>query len=284
MGKERRREQAETFHALHHRGEILVLPNAWDAASAKVFENAGFPAIGTTSGGVAWSLGFPDGERIGRNLLLETVARIVGAVRVPVTVDLERGYGATPAEVCDTVRGIIEAGGVGINIEDGVGATPDTLASPDVLVEKIRAIRDLCAGIDAPLFINARTDVYLHGGIEAAARFEEARRRLQAYAGAGADGVFAPGIYRLDEIARLVREVPLPLNVYAADGVPPAKELDGVGVARVSVGCGPMQATLGLTRRIAAELLATGTWSSFTDGALSYGEANGLFAGTSGRT
>lgn len=270
------RERAEAFHALHRPGEILVLPNAWDAASARVFALAGFPAVATTSAGLAWSHGYPDGERLPRDMLLRAVERIVGAAGIPVSVDLERGFGRSVAEVRETVGALLETGAVGINLEDGPGDGPGRLAEVQVLVEKVAALRELADGARVPLFINARTDLYLLGG-DPGACFEDAVRRLAAYADAGADGLFVPGLADLAEIARLVRAVSRPLNVYAAAGVPPIEELARVGVARVSVGCGPMQATLALVRRIADELRDSGTYTAFVEHALPYGEANSMF-------
>lgn len=268
--------KAERFRELHRGPGILVLGNAWDAASARILELAGAPAIGTTSAGVAWSLGFPDGQRLSRDLLLEAVGRIVAAVEVPVTADIEAGYGVTATEVSETVRRIIGAGAVGVNLEDGIDPTSARLVPEGVLVEKIAAIRNVARTEGVPLFVNARTDVYFLPG-EAEARLAEAVRRGRAYVGAGADGFFAPGIADPAEIERLAREIAAPLNVYAFAGVPPAKVLERLGVRRVSVGCGPMQATLGLLRRIAGELFTAGTYPAFTEGALSVGEINGMF-------
>jgi len=264
------RSRATAFQALHRPGAVLVLPNAWDGASARIFAREGFAAVGTTSAGVAWALGHPDGQHVDRGTMLEAVGRIVRSVDVPVTVDIEKGYGRTVAEVCDTVRGVIEAGGVGINIEDAV-------LDPGRLVERIHAIREVAARAELPLFVNARTDTYLRGGAPPAACFEDTVARLTAYAQAGADGLFAPGLADLDTIARLARAVSRPLNVYAGAGVPSVPELAAAGVRRLSVGCGPMQATLALTRDIARELREHGTYGAFTERALAYGEVNALF-------
>ncbi len=283
MTSEVQRDRAQAFRQLHQRGRILVLPNAWDAASARIFELEGFPAIGTTSAGMAWSLGFPDGERLPLALLVQGVRRIVEAVEVPVSVDIERGYGEGPEEVREALRLVIEAGAVGINIEDGVSGGSGKLAEPDVLVRRISAIRRLATEMDVSLFINARTDVYFVPGMDAGSRLEEAARRLALYTGAGADGLFVPGLTRPEEIARLVQGCDRPLNLYAGPGVPAAKELEELGVARVSVGCGPMQASLALTRRIARELLQAGTYTAFTEDSLSYSDANGMFGAAAGR-
>lgn len=264
-------ERARAFRDLHHRPETLVLLNAWDAASARVFELAGAPAIATTSAGVAAAFGYADGEHVSVDLLLTAVRQICTTVRIPVSVDLECGYGATIGAVRDTVAAVIDAGGIGINIEDG-------MSEPSVLVDKIAAIRELAATRELSLFINARTDVYLRRQGAAAELFDDAVRRLRAYAAAGADGLFVPGLGELETIARLLREVRLPLNIMAGAGVPPIKELQRVGVKRVSVGSGPARAGLTLTQRIANEVLNDGTYTGFLGDTLSHAEVNRMFA------
>ena len=264
------KDRARAFHALHRGGRILVLPNAWDAASARIFELAGAPAVATTSSGLAASLGYPDGERIPCELVLGAVRRITATVAIPLSVDFERGYAESPAQVAANVQAVIDAGAVGINLEDA-------LQDPRVLVEKIAAIRALPAARDLGFFVNARTDVFLGGKGSPAEQLADALRRLAAYEAAGADGLFAPGLADPDLIAEVVRAVHLPLNVMAFAGVPPAKELERLGVARVSVGAGPMRATLALTRRIAEELLRQGTYEGFLRDTLAHAEVNGLF-------
>jgi 2-methylisocitrate lyase-like PEP mutase family enzyme len=258
-------ERSERFQALHRGPDVLVLGPCWDGASARQLEAAGFPALATSSAAVAWALGWRDGESLPRRELVDAVARMCRVVCVPVSVDIVRGFGATPAEVAATVTELSRVGAVGINIEDGMG-------EPSLLAERIAAVRQL----GLPLFVNARTDVYLHG-VDPAVRFAETVRRLAVYVAAGADGVFVPGLADLGEIARLVRAVDRPVNVYAGPGVPSVPELARAGVRRVTAGCGPMQATMALTRRIAQELRTTGTYTAMTADALPYGEANGLF-------
>jgi len=264
------KDRARAFHALHHGGRILVLPNAWDAASARVFELAGAPAVATTSSGLAASLGYPDGERIPCEMVVGALRRITATVDIPVSLDFERGYAEEPARVAANVQAAIDAGAVGINIEDG-------MQDPGVLVAKIAAIRALPAAREPGLFVNARTDVFLGGKGSPAEQLSEAIRRLQAYQAAGADGLFAPGLAAPEAIAAVVAAVRLPLNVMAFAGVPPAPALERLGVARVSVGAGPMRATLALTRRIAAELLGAGTYEGFLRDTISHAEVNGMF-------
>ena len=262
--------KAERFRELHRGPRILVLPNAWDAGSARLFEEAGFPAIGTTSAGIAASHGYPDGQRISRARMLEAVERIAGAVSVPVTADMEAGFGSTVEQVVETVKGVLGAGAVGINIEDAPVDAAGVLVEEAFQVGLIRAIRKA-----APwLVINARTDVYLKQIGEPGSRFEHAVRRANAYREAGADCLFMPGVRDAETIGRLVREIHGPINVLAGPGVPPAPDLERLGVARVSVGSGPMRATLGLVRRIARELREAGTYTAFTEGAVPYAEMN----------
>jgi 2-methylisocitrate lyase-like PEP mutase family enzyme len=262
------RDRARAFHTLHQRG-TFVLPNAWDAASARIFELAGAPAVATTSSGLAASLGYPDGERIPCALVLGAVRRITATVDIPVSVDFERGYAERPEEVAANVQAVIDAGGIGINIEDG-------RQDPALLVAKIAAIRALPAARELGFFVNARTDVFLRGKGEPAELVADAIRRFHAYEAAGADGLFAPGISAPEAIASIARAVRLPLNVMAFEGVPSVPELGRLGVRRVSVGSGPMRATLALTRRIADELLRDGTYG-FLGGAPSHAEVNAMF-------
>jgi 2-methylisocitrate lyase-like PEP mutase family enzyme len=281
MQRATQQERAEAFHRLHTGDGILVLVNAWDAASARLLEQAGSPAIATTSAGVAWSLGYSDGEQVSARALIEACARICRVVTAPVSVDLERGYGRTPTEVAATVRALLELGVVGINIEDGLTPGANELASPDILTEKIAAIRAVANEAGVRLFINARTGPYLAPANDPDARYEEAVRRALMYIAAGADGVFAPGLESLEEMARMTQVLPRPLNIYAGfAGLPSVAELRRAGVRRVSLGCGPLQAALALVRRIATESLNEGTYTVMTTDMLSLREANSLFSQT----
>jgi 2-methylisocitrate lyase-like PEP mutase family enzyme len=276
MDKSTQREKAERLRELHHGPAILVLPNAWDVASAVLFAQAGFGAIATTSAGIAATLGYPDGERISRDEMLAVVGRIAAAVDLPVTADMEAGYGGTVAAAVATAEGVIAAGAVGLNLEDATDAGPEPLADVAAQAEKIQAIRAVAAERGVPLVVNARTDVYLLEVGEPDARFAEAVRRLSAYRQAGADCLFVPDVRDAETIGRLVHAVDGPLNVLAGAGTPPIGELARLGVARVSVGSGPMRATLALVRRIAAELRDQGTYTAFTENALAYAEVNRL--------
>lgn len=275
------RQKAADFLKLHQGPRILVLPNAWDAASARIFEQAGFRAIGTTSAGVAYSLGYPDRQKIRREEMLETVTRIARSVSVPVTADMEAGYAATPEEVANTARAVIAAGAVGMNFEDGTDDPANPLAEISLQVEKIRAIREAASAAGVPLVLNARADVYLAAVGKPEERFKLAIRRVTAYREAGADCLFVPGVSDPEVIAGLVQEAPGPVNILATAGTPPVQELEALGVARVSVGSGPMRAVLSLVRRIAAELHDAGSYAAFTQDTIPYAEANRLFSTSS---
>jgi 2-methylisocitrate lyase-like PEP mutase family enzyme len=270
--------KAEELRKLHGGPRVLVLPNAWDVASALVLEELGYPAIATTSAGVAFALGYPDGQRLFRDEMLEVVARIVRAVRVPVTADMESGYGITPKDMAETAKAIVAAGAVGLNLEDVTGDTESSQVDTALQVEKIRAIREASASLGVSLVINARTDVYLMPIGPEVTRFEQTVERLRAYRAAGADCVFAPGVKERDLIQKLVKAVGAPMNILVTPGCPPIPELQKIGVARASIGSGVMRSTLGLVRRIGKELQAAGTYSELFDGAIPFAEINGLIA------
>jgi 2-methylisocitrate lyase-like PEP mutase family enzyme len=268
-------QKAEQFLALHHGPAPLVLPNAWDAASARVIEDLGFPAIATTSAGIANSLGYPDGKRISRGEMLAAISRIVAAVRVPVSADIEAGYGETPEAVADTIRAVLAAGVIGVNLEDA-------MADIHLQEERIQAAREAARAAGIPLVLNARTDVYLLAGGDENARFEDAVRRSNAYLLAGADCAYPIGARGAPLIAALVAAIQGPVNVLAGPGAPSIPELQSLGVARVSFGAFLARAAMGLTRRIARELLHSGAYSSFPEDTIPSAEANQLFERTGG--
>lgn len=249
-------EMAEQFRKLHHGPRMLLLPNAWDVASARILEECGHPAIATTSAGIAYSLGYPDGQRISRDEMLEVVGRIARAVRIPVTADLEAGYGTTAEEMAETVKAAITAGAIGMNLEDVTGDDESSLVAIPLQVEKIRAIRETAASLGVSFVLNARTDIYhlMPSGAEAA-RFERTVERLRAFRDAGADCLFVPGLYDRDTIAKLVKALEAPLNILATPACPPLAELEKIGVARVSSGSGIMRAAMGTVQRIGKEML-----------------------------
>jgi 2-methylisocitrate lyase-like PEP mutase family enzyme len=274
------RQRAEKLRQLHRCPRALVLCNAWDAASARIFEQAGFLAIATTSAGIANALGYADGEFIPREVMADAVRRIAAVVQVPVTADMEGGYGPSAEDAAAAARAVIEAGAVGMNFEDAFRETQ--LAEVSLQVERIKAIREAASSAfigNIPLVLNARTDVYFARQGDASGWFAEAVRRANAYLEAGADCAFIPGVTDAEVIGRLVREVHGPLNVLAVPGSPSIAELESLGVRRVSLGSAPMRATLGLARRIAREILESGAYATIAEHAISYQEANGLFAG-----
>jgi len=276
MAKQNQAELARRFLELHHGPKILVLPNAWDVASARIFEEAGFPAIGTTSAGVAFSLGYTDGQKIPREEMLAAVRRMAEAVEVPVTADVEAGFGNTPEEVADTAREVISAGAVGMNLEDGAEERPDFLVDVSRQNEIIRAVLAAAARAGVPFVLNARTDIFLYGIGPAETRLERAIDRLNSYHAAGAQSLFAPGVRDPETIAQLALGVAGPLNILATVGTAPVAELQRLGVARVSVGSGPMRATLGFLGRMARQFREEGAFTLMTEGTLPYADANRL--------
>ena len=273
MNLDEQKAKAVSFRSMHRGTKILVLPNAWDVASARVFEDAGFVAIATTSAGVAFSLGYPDGQKITREEMLARVARIAKAVRVPVTADVEAGYGNRPEDAERTAREVIEAGAVGMNLEDATGDPSHPLTDVSLQVERVRAVRAAALKTGVLLVLNARTDVYLAEVGAPETRYDEVVRRLMAYRDAGADCVFVPGLRDTETIGRLVKDVKCPLNILVGPGSPTVPDLEKLGVARLSVGSSAMRATLGLLRRIAEELRGSGTYSTF-EGGIAYSDLN----------
>ena len=266
-------ERAARFRRLHEE-RPLVLPNAWDAASARVIELAGAPAIATTSAAVSWTLGRADGEQLDRDEMIGVVRRIVRAVTVPVTADVESGYGTgSEDDVAATVRAVLDAGAVGINLEDSQGVA---LLPPERQAGRIRAARAAAVAAGTDLVINARVDVYFFGTGSPNLRLEETVRRATVYRAAGADCVFVPGVVDPGIIALLVERNGGPVNVMAGPGAPTTAELGRLGVARVSVGPAIAQVALEATRRAARELLQHGSLGS-PEAAMPFGEANGMF-------
>jgi 2-methylisocitrate lyase-like PEP mutase family enzyme len=269
------KEKAQRFARLHEDG-MLVLPNAWDAGSAVIIASAGAAAIATTSGGVAWSAGRPDGQALSREQMIEQVGSIARAVDLPVTADVEGGYGPRPEDVAATVDAAIAAGVVGVNIEDS-RAQGGPLFSVAEQAARLEAGSEAAAAAGLPeLVINARTDVFLYGIGEEEGRLAEVIRRAEAYAEAGATSLFVPGLLDLPILEQLVKSTPLPINAMAGPGAPSIADLERVGVRRVSLGTALAQAAYGITRRAAAEALEKGTFEALA-GAPEYGEVNSSF-------
>ncbi len=286
MNTDTMRRRAQAFLEMHHGREPLLLPNAWDVVSARIFQQAGFSAVATTSAGIAWSSGYPDGERIPREEMLAVVARIAHALDVPVTADLEAGYGPTPEDVAETVRGAIAAGAVGMNLEDGRSGDGASAASPlldtAAQVERVAAARAAADAAGIPFVLNARTDVFLRRVGAPEERLRLAAERANAYRAAGADVLFVPGVADAATIGELVREIAGPVNILATAGVPDVAELARLGVARVSVGGGPYRTALATVARSAAELRRTGRFATLLAGDLTHAELNALVEGARG--
>lgn len=259
---------AATFRALHAEG-LLILPNACDAGSARIIEACGAKAIATSSATLSWVHGFADGEQLPFDVLLGAVGEIVRVVSVPVSVDFEAGYGDTPEAVETAVRRLLELGVVGINLEDGAG-TPEQAAA------KIEAAKRAASAVGVNLFVNGRTDVYLHALGPKEKRLEMSLERLSRYRDAGCDGVFVPGLVDENEIAAIVREAQRPLNLMAMPGLPKPARLAELGVRRLSLGSALGKAAFGATRRLCRQVLEQGEWGTLFDEGIPYPEMNAL--------
>jgi 2-methylisocitrate lyase-like PEP mutase family enzyme len=278
MNPDVQRQKAEAFRQMHDGKRILVMPNAWDGASARIFEDAGFGAIATTSAGVSYTAGYADGQMIPRDAMAVIVGWIAKSVSVPVTADMESGFGREAGDVAETVRIIIEAGAVGMNLEDTIHGADRQLYEMETAVERVRAARQAADKAGVPIVINARTDVYLLGIGEKSARFDHAVRRLNAYREAGADCLYPMGFLDAETIARMVKAVNGPINVMGLPGTPSAAELQRLGVARVSTASGPVRVAMTATRKIARELMRSGSFDIFGGDTMSHQEANALMA------
>jgi 2-methylisocitrate lyase-like PEP mutase family enzyme len=279
MNRDTQRAKAEAFRAMHDRSRILVLPNAWDAMSARVIEEAGARAIATTSAGVAFSVGYPDGEAIPRDEMIAAIARIARVATIPVSADIESGFANDTRELAETIRRVIEAGAVGINLEDQIHDGTRRLYDLEVAVERVRAARDAAEATGVPLVINARTDVYLLGVGEPETRFDHAVRRANAYRKAGADCLFVPAVVSRADIERLVPALEGPLNLLSIPGFPTVPELERLGVARLSVGGRLTLGAMSGLKKSVTDLLSNGTFEAAVEGTIGYPEANRLMAG-----
>ncbi len=259
------------FHALHRLDQPLYLANAWDAGSARLIAQSGAQAIATTSAGIAWSLGYQDGNKLPLDEHLAAVRRIARVIDLPLSVDIEGGYGSNGLEVGDVVARMIDAGAVGINMEDGSTA-------PEVLCEKIAGARAAAQRLGVRLYINARTDVLARGLVAPARQPAEVLRRAALYRAAGADGLFVLGLVNPHDIAHIAADCGLLLNVIAWPGLPPAAELRRLGVRRVSAGSWLPQQLWQTTRRLVSAFLASGEAGALLDGAAPYAEVNAAYS------
>ncbi|TQF04543.1 isocitrate lyase/phosphoenolpyruvate mutase family protein [Kitasatospora acidiphila] len=271
-------DKALSFHAMHRADRPLALANAWDAATARIVAASGAPAIATTSAGVAWALGAQDGGTLGSSLAVELTARVVAAVDLPVTADIENGFADSAAGVGETVAAVLAVGAVGVNLEDGTRSTTggSPLLPVDEQAERLAAARAAANTAGIPLYLNARIDTYLRGvGEDAAARRQETLDRAAAYVAAGASGVFVPGVTDLAELSELLKGVSVPLNVLVGAGAPTVAELGSIGVARVSLGAAVAESAYAVVRRAAQELYTQGSYDAVAD-AIPYPELNAL--------
>jgi 2-methylisocitrate lyase-like PEP mutase family enzyme len=268
--------KAERLRQLHHGGDVLLLANCWDVASARMLEEMGFPALATSSAAIANSLGYADGERIPRAEMLAVMARIAAAVQVPVSADCEGGYSANAAGVAETARQVIAAGAVGINLEDSQD-DESRLRPLEEMVERIRAARATAAAAGVPLVINARCDAFFLHGTPPFEPLAEAVRRGQAYRAAGADCVFLPGLRDLAMIRNFLAASPGPINILGGTAAPAVGELAKAGVRRISLGSGPYRAALAHVRKVAEEVRSSGSFAALA-GAVPPPEANGWFS------
>ena len=258
------------FRALHDGPALFIIPNGWDVVTSRIFEDAGFPAVATSSAAVANALGYPDGNALDVELHLAAIERIVRALGVPVSADVESGYSDDTAALSAFITRLAATGVAGYNLED-VKAEGE-LYPLDEAVARVRAARAAAPDV----FLNARTDVYLMGIGPAETRFDRTVERLRAFADAGADGVFVPGVMDADTLGKLAAAAPRPLNVLAGPKTPDGAALEAIGVRRVSVGSGPMRRTLGVLREIAHELREAGTFSYTREASVPYAELNAL--------
>lgn len=254
---------------------MLVLPNAWDVPSARVFEDQGFPAVATSSAGMLVSLGYPDGEGIPRDEFLSAIARVARVLSVPLSADVVGGFGDSPEGVAKSVKAVVDAGAVGINMEDFAHAAK-RLLPVEKQVERLKALVGLRDGGKVRFVINARTDALRFGAGDDATRLDEAIARAKAYRDAGADCVYPMGLVDAASIARFVKALDFPINVMVRKGLPNVPELKRLGVARVSFGPSASYAAMGLLRRASEEVRTKGTYGSLLEGAISFDELNAL--------
>lgn len=268
-------EKATAFRALHHGARILVLPNAWDIPSARVFEDAGFPAVATSSAGLMVSQGYQDGERMPRRELLAIVARIAERVAIPLSADVVAGYGRSAREVAATIQQVVDAGAVGVNIEDRV-PSGEGLFRLDTQLRRLESVRRAATASGIPLVINARTDAFREAPGDEDSRFREAIRRATAYRDAGADCVYPMGLTDASSIATFVDALRCPVNVMVRKGLPPLADLEKLGVKRVSFGPSASYAAVGLLKRVSRDILDRGSFELLLDGTVGFDELNAL--------
>jgi len=276
MSHENRSVKFQQFKQLHKQFSTFVLPNAWDASSASIFQKSGFKAIGTTSAGIAISLGYLDGENLPFEKMIEALKLIVNSVDIPVSADIEAGYGKSVEEVIDNVKQVILAGVVGINLEDGTGNPNEPILDISMQVKKIAAIKELSQSLNMPLFINARTDLYWLKIDDPSLRFQSAIKRVKAYEEAGADCIFIPGVTNIDTIKNFREKISCPINLLVGSDTPSLNELSKIGIERVSSGSAPFRATITLLKEISEAIMFHGNFKPMIDDVITYDDMTEL--------
>ena len=280
MDKELQKKKADEFLKLHLVPQILLLPNAWDVMTAKIYEQLGFKAIGTTSAGIAATLGYPDGQVMSLEENLSVVKRIVENTNLPVSADIEAGYSTTTEGVVKTAEAAVNIGAVGINLEDSTGNGDNPFFEIYEIVDRIKAIRSMADSKGFHLVINLRTDVYMLGKEKHAEKFKHTVERANIYKDAGADCIFVPDMGDFNEqiIAELVKEINAPLNIIAGVNIPSIQKLGKIGVARLSFGPRPMRTIYANLKRIMHEIIFDGTYKKMCTDTLTYSEVNNMLS------
>ncbi len=269
-------EKAHYFHRLHASESPLLLGNVWDPLSARILENSGFKAIATSSAAIAFSLGFPDGQHLSFDKLLDVVTKIADSINIPFSVDMEAGYGGSPSDIAERVGRLIEHRIVGINLEDGTGDPQHPLFESGEVCQRIKAIAKMAERRQWPLFINVRTDA-VWVAPKSPLRIDEAVQRANVYLQAGAHGVFVPGHLNNVAIRRLVQEIDGPLNLITNDASLDMSQYRELGVSRVSLGPRPLQMLIGQLEKMALDLVQKGEFDSLYRGQVSYQDLNDLW-------
>ena len=269
LDQKQQSSKADTLRELHHGDHAVVFPNVWDATSARVVEELGYPAVATTSAGIANMLGYADGQNISRDEMLSIVSLIARVVKVPVTADMEAGYADTADQMHETASALIYAGAVGLNLEDSEENESRLIELP-LYLEKIAALREAGAKLGVRLVLNARTDAYWWKGAQPATRLSETVKRANAFRQAGADCIFVPGLKDLNDIRTFLKESPGPLNVLGGPGAPSIPELESAGVRRVSIGSGGYRTAIGIMQKVARQLKEQGTYELINEHAIPF--------------
>ncbi|WP_080283415.1 isocitrate lyase/PEP mutase family protein [Clostridium botulinum] len=269
---------AKQFQEIHHRNKMFILPNAWDVGSAVIYEKFNFPAVGTTSAGLAYSLGYSDGEKIDFEHIVQIVKQITQRISIPLSVDIELGYADTIDGIVENVTKLIEAGAVGINIEDGYSKPAPYLENLDIQIKKIQAISKLKKKLGIPFVLNARTCVFFIKAGKEEERLSIAIERANAFHKSGADCIFIPGAIEECNISKLIENIPAPINILATPMANNLENLERLGVRRLSLGSAPVRAAYSNLIETVKQIQDENKISKLLDHDFSYEIANKLFA------